>query len=104
MFTPMVFSTSGGMSDECHQALQRVAGNIANRRKKICLCNETPIHYDKNIPFEKLPSVCQEDRRSFKRDWETLIISNFIYLHQSDDRDIGFYLFFTEVVTRTSVF
>ncbi len=33
-FTPMVFSTFGGMGEECHRALQRAAGRIADRRKE----------------------------------------------------------------------
>ncbi len=33
-FTPMVFSTFGGMGEECHRALQRAAGKIAYRRKE----------------------------------------------------------------------
>ena len=33
-FTPMVFSTFGGMGNECHRALQRAAGKIASKRKE----------------------------------------------------------------------
>ncbi len=33
-FTPMVFSTFGGMGEECHKALRRAAGKIADRRKE----------------------------------------------------------------------
>jgi len=33
-FTPMVFSTFGGMSKECLQAIQRAAGVIAEKRKE----------------------------------------------------------------------
>ena len=33
-FTPMVFSTFGGMGKECHRALQRAAGRIAERRRE----------------------------------------------------------------------
>ena len=33
-FTPMVFSTFGGMGEECHKTLQRAAGKIADKRKE----------------------------------------------------------------------
>ena len=33
-FTPMVFTTFGGMGDECRRALQRAAGKIASKRKE----------------------------------------------------------------------
>ena len=33
-FTPMVFSTFGGMSIECQRALQRAANKIADKRKE----------------------------------------------------------------------
>ena len=33
-FTPMVFSTFGGMAEECHHALRRAAGMIAAKRKE----------------------------------------------------------------------
>ncbi len=33
-FTPMVFSTFGGMGKECQRALQRAAGRIAAKRKE----------------------------------------------------------------------
>ena len=33
-FTPMVFSTFGGMGNECHRALQRAAGKMADKRKE----------------------------------------------------------------------
>ena len=33
-FTPMVFTTFGGMGEECHKTLQRAAGKIADKRKE----------------------------------------------------------------------
>ena len=36
-FTPMVFSTFGGMGKECLQAMRRAAGRIAEKKKgKLC--------------------------------------------------------------------
>jgi len=34
-FTPMVFSTFGGMSNECLQAIRRAAGVIAEKRNTL---------------------------------------------------------------------
>ena len=76
-FTPMVFSTFGGMGKEGHRALQRAAARIAERRKEKyadVMGHNAHIHQNQDVSTEDNTSVFKRVSWNIEGNSETTII------------------------------